>query len=133
MTTANPNPATNSGPTRDPTDDLLSAVDFGTTNVECAARRIECLLADLRRELHMALGTAAPWIDQKLPLDVRRPLEEIDNAVAELRGVVEAMTDMAGHEDDEDGDEPVVKLPDGRQVLRQLYDPAIHGPKEDEH
>ena len=53
-------------------------------DVRIVARQITHLLADLRRDLHVALGTAGSRIDQKLPLEVRYSLEQIDHAAAEL-------------------------------------------------
>ena len=65
--------------------DLLAELRFGADDVRHLARRVERSLADLRIDLHAALRTSGPRLDLKLPPDVRRSLERLDEAVAELR------------------------------------------------
>lgn len=92
--------------------EVVGAVQWAADDVRIAARLIKQLLGDLRRDLHVALDTTGPRIDQKLPLDVRRSLEQVEQAVAELSVIARDMVldvKVAMEGDDEDAQAPTIR------------------------
>ena len=65
-----------------PVDEVVVVVRGAADDVRIVARQITHLLAYLRRDLHVALGTAGSRIDQKLPLEVGYSIGQIDHAAA---------------------------------------------------
>ena len=69
-----------------------------------AAVRLDGLLLDLRRAIHVALGTVGPEIDLRLPRELVRALGHLNTAIGEIRALAAELTNETdGHLEDRGG------------------------------